>query len=190
MDRQELIVGCYTPGDYAKVAEDYLLKSVRALGLPHEVREVASHGSWVANGYACQEFLWAVCNEKPQTDLLFLDADAVVRSDPWPFLRGLDCDLAGHYFNGKELLTGTLYLPAGPRRLEILGLWMARNRVHKGRWDQQNLQHILEHDETIRVSRLPAEYCCIFDLQRKRTPGIIPVIEQFQASRRFRRRVK
>lgn len=187
--REELIVACHTEGDYARVAETYLLPSLKALGLKHDVRKYRSRGSWVENGFACQDFLRTVCLERPEAHVLFLDVDAVVRSDPWPLLRGLECDLAGHYFRGRELLTGTLYLPVGPRRLEIINRWVERNYHHSHKWDQINLQEMIETDKTIRFVDLPAEYCFIFDLQRKHTPAMVPVIEHFQVSRRFRKAV-
>ncbi len=182
----ELIVACFTAGDYARVAQDYLLPSLSTLGLPHVVREMKDKGSWVRNGYACQEFILEMHNEHPEADLLFLDVDAVVHTTPWPLLRSLKCDVAAHLFGGKEMLTGTLYLPAGPRRLELLTRWVDRNKRVK-KWDQQNLQDMLKEDPTLCFAELPAEYCCIFDLQRKRTPNIVPVIEHFQASRQYRK---
>lgn len=186
--RAELIVGCYTKGDYEQEARGRLIPSLNALGLPNAVYEVPDQGNWVANGFACQDFILQMHQEQPEVDLLFLDVDAVVHSDPWPLLRKLDCDLAAHLFKGTELLTGTLYLPAIPRREELLTRWIGWNRGRKRDWDQINLQCLLASDRSFRFSPLPAEYCCIFDLQRKYTPDIVPVIEHFQASRRLRRR--
>ena len=188
-ERQRLIVACYTSGDYAEVAEEMLLPSLRDLGLAHDVREVPNLGSWVANGFGCQLFLMRMHWKMPEVDFLFLDVDATVQSDPWPYLSRLDCDIAGYYFKGKELLTGTLYLPAGPRRKELLTRWIEKNQAAPDIWDQKHLQALLEEDPTFKVSHLPAEYCCIFDLQRKQTPGIVPVIEHHQASRRLKNRV-
>ncbi len=182
------VIGCYTAGHYCEVAKRYLLPSVQSLGLSHAIREMSSLGGWVANGFACQLFIRRMCEEMPGEDLLFLDADAVVRSDPWPFLKSLDCDMAGYYLRGTELLTGTLYLPAGPRRVAIMDEWIAENRRYPHRWDQINLQNLLKRpDFACRFSHLPPEYCCIFDIQRRLTPDIVPVIEHFQASRQLRK---
>jgi hypothetical protein len=202
---KELIVGCYTPGDYAKEAEERLLKSVRELGLPHDVREIPSRGSWVLNNSACQIFLQAMDKELPDVDFLYIDVDGMVRSDPWPLLRTLDCDVAAHYINhgppyaviaqhfvmnNEELLSGTLYLPAGPDRARLLERWVYLNSLDTDAWDQRNLQYILHTDPSFDSERLPPEYCAIFDIHRRRHPGIQPVIEHFQASRRLKSRVK
>lgn len=185
-----LIVACYTSGDYEQEAQEKLLPSLRKLHLAHDVREIPCEGSWVANGFACQAFLLRMCRAYPTTHLLFLDVDAVVHTSPWSYLLRLECDLAAHYMRGTELLTGTLYMPPRPRREPILLQWMDRNRKNPNTWDQRNLQAMLAADSTIVVHRLPPEYCCIFDTQRRYTPGIEPVIEHFQASRRFRRSVR
>lgn len=184
------IVACYTPGDYEQEARERLLPSLQALNLSHDVRQIETKGGWVENGFACQEFLLKMHFEKLSTHLLFLDVDAVVHSDPWPFLLTLSCDLAAYWLDDRELLTGTLYLPAGTERERLLKTWIKANQRHPNIWDQKNLQALLRKDMSFRVSYLPPEYCCIFDLQRKknRTPNIKPVIEHFQASRRFKKR--
>ena len=184
----ELVVGCYTLGDYAEVAKDHLLKSVNALGLPYIIQEIPDRGFWVLNNSACQLFLRSMESEWPEDDFLYVDVDGEVHSDPWPFLRTLrgKCDVAAYLLDGKELLSGTLYLPAGPNRIRLLNQWIARNEENPGRWDQKNLQTLIGENPEFRFARLPAEYCCIFDLQRKRTPDIVPVIEHFQASRKFK----
>lgn len=187
--RREIVVGCYTSGDYEREAHERLIPSLVSLGLDHAVQEIPSRGSWVLNNSACQLYLQKMDDEHPEDDLLYIDVDGVVWIDPWPFLRTLECDFAAHYFNGTELLSGTVYWPAGPRRREILDCWVERNHKSPDVWDQKNLQAIVDEDPSVRVEWLPAEYCCIFDLQRRLTSKIVPVVEHFQASRRFKKRV-
>jgi hypothetical protein len=187
----ELIVGCYTPGAYAQVAREHLLKSLRDHDRPLAcaVREMPDRGSWILNNSACQLYLRGIHDEYPDTDFLYVDVDGEVHADPWPYLRQFrgHCDVAAHFFKGKELLSGTLYLPAGPRRAMLLDAWIAMNETHPDIWDQKNLQTLVESGR-FRCRQLDAEYCCIFDLQRRVTPGIKPVIEHFQASRRYKKR--
>jgi hypothetical protein len=190
MYRKEIIVGCYTPGDYAAEAHERLIPSVEALGLPHDIREMSNTGSWITNNAACQKFLLQMHDSFPDVDFLYIDVDGVVRSDPWPMLRELQCDVGAYYLDGTELLSGTLYLPATKMRRYLLTKWITLNEIQPNIWDQKHLQHIVSTDSSIRCARLPAEYCCIFDLQRKRTPHIVPVVEHFQASRRYKRSVK
>jgi len=124
--------------------------------------------------------------EKPEADFLYCDVDRYFHRDPWPGLAGLQCDVAVHYFKGVELLSGVVYVPAGPRRRELMERWAEMNEKYPHRMDQRNLQTLLAQDKSFRVVRLPPEYCCIFDLQRRLTPDIDPICEQFQASRRYK----
>ena len=182
---QELIVGCYTKGDYEREAHERLIPSVESLGLSSVIREIPSLGSWVKNGFACQLYTRKLCDEFPDADFLFLDVDAVVHSDPWPYLRELDCDAAVYHFR-NELLTGTLYLPHDGRRAEMLDRWIELNEKSPTTWDQENLKALLP---VFNIADLPVELCCIFDTGRRLNPGIVPVIEHWQASRRLRNRV-
>lgn len=188
--KEQLVIGCYTAGDYEREANEHLLASVKELGLPYDIREIPNRGSWVLNNSACQIFVRRMHDEHPNADLLYIDVDGHVRSNPWGLLGQLECDVACYILDGRELLSGTVFLPAGPRRCELLTRWIDRNRQLPNIWDQVNLQWILHADPTFRFINLPAEYCCIFDLQRKRTPDIVPVIEHFQASRRYKKKVQ
>jgi len=193
---KKVVVGCYTPGDYEREAHERLIPSVRALGLEHDIRQIPSRGSWILNNSACQIFLLGIAKEYPDAHLLYIDVDGMVRSDPWPYLLNLNCDIGVHYMNHgrvvrrlvEELLCGTVYLPPTSYRVNLLERWVAENEKHPDVWDQRNLQNMIDRDRDIRVARLPAEYCCIFDTHRRRYPHIVPVIEHFQASRRYKRR--
>lgn len=228
---KEIILGCYTPS-YEPIARQYLIPSLTACQRDewyYEVRQIPDRGSWLLNNAACQLFLLEMHRDYPTYDFLYIDVDGVVREDPWPWLRLFRrmCDFAAYavyneYFpDGYEPLTGTLYLPAGSRRKELLKEWISRNEEFPKIWDQRNLGHIVRKHTRIgsvtypaqnpmnakTVARLPGfvppgkfvlhnhspgytwlelpiEFCCIFDLHRKKHPDIHPIVEHFQASRR------
>ena len=58
------------------------------------------------------------------------------------------------------------------------------------RMEQWNLdtviQQIQKEDPSFKVNNLPPEYTFIFDSMKKMYPNAKPVIEHFQASRRFK----
>lgn len=191
-----MIVSFYTPGYYAQVARERLLPSVRALGLPHDVREINLAGSWEKRTRYKADYLQQMRAEHPGADLLWLDADAVVHSDPLPLLRAVysNCNLAVHYLYDRELLSGTLWIPGGNWRTgELLRTWQAINDTSPPEaWDQHNLAAAIEQMNrgvvSLRITALPPEFCCIFDTSRSLHPHINPIIEHFQASREYRRR--
>ena len=105
---------------YEKIVNN-LEESLIALGLRYRIKGYYSRGSWVANCGIKPEFL-VECLENTDEDILYVDADAVVRREP-----DINCDEnIGVYYkkhrNGdRELLSGTIYLKQ--EALELVQLW-------------------------------------------------------------------
>lgn len=189
-----MIVSFHTPGYYAEVANQRLLPSLRALGIEHDVREVFLGEGWAKRTQFKAEFLQHMRAEHLDQDLLWVDVDAVVHADPFETLRdGYQyCDLAAHLLRGEELLSGTLWLPAaGMRTDELLDEWREQcRRGGRRAWDQRCLQAAaaeLQQTGHLALADLPPQMCYIFDTSRRLHPGIAPIIEHFQASRKVRR---
>ena len=115
--------------------------------------------------------------------ILYLDVDAFVHSDPWPYLETLRGDLAVHYRRGKELLSGTILLNDTSGCRLALAAWADLCRTRR-MWDQRLLAQALARLEgRVAVDRLPPEFTFIFDSMRREHHGLVPVIEHLQASR-------
>lgn len=165
-----------------------LADSVASYGVPTHFEAVRERGSWQAGVAYKPEFIRAMQREHPAERLVWLDADAEVMQYPALFWSlGDDVDIAAHWREGRELLSGTLYFGATKGAAEIVEAWVAAQRAEPGVWDQKVLQRVLERDRN-RWKRevLPPEYTFIFDIYRKRYPGLEPVIEHHQASRSYR----
>ena len=186
----ELIVGAYytRATGYAEEVRR-LLESMRPWGLCYVIWEIADHGGWQANTHFKAEFLRELVCEYEGRKILYVDADAVFRESPAGLAR-LDADIAVHYLqhaNGsEELLSGTILLSANRLTLELLARWRAENRANPFAFDQVNLARAIQTMPSLRVYRLPPEYAFIFDIMRRCYPTLSPVIEHFQASRRYR----
>jgi len=183
-----LVVSFHTGGAYAPLA-DRLRASLSAVGVRYVVAYLPDRGNWQANCLAKPGFLQALRARYPGRPLLWVDADAIVHADPRPHLAALgECDAAVHRFRGREVLSGTVYLAATESAGWLLGRWWQCAAEHPDRWDQKALAAAIDLDRYDRpsptIAELPAELCCIHDLQRKLTPGIRPVIEHFQQSRK------
>ncbi|HUX15728.1 MAG TPA: hypothetical protein VMW52_04600 [Phycisphaerae bacterium] len=180
-----MIVAYYTT-DYA--AEAARLKtSMEALGLPFYTRDVGRRISWLAACHIRPAFLTVMLEQ--YGDILSLDADCIVHSDPMPYMRKLECDVAVHYLSGHEPLPGTMWLCPGPASEFFLEIWASLDRVHADRPDRINCAGALEIAAVqagLRIARLPPEYAFIFDTSRDLHPGTEPVIEHLQASRELR----
>ena len=96
----------------------------------------------------------------------------------------------------NECLSGTIYMENNERTKRICELWRDIN-VKEGnesnRMEQWNLDTVINkmkaEDPSFTYKNLPPEYTMIFDSMRGMYPNITPVIEHFQASRRFKKDV-
>jgi len=136
-------------------------------------------------------------NDYPDQDIVFIDADAIVRQEPVLFdelSERREHDVAVHYHPvnraNKELLSGTLWLANTARVAKLIDVW------HKTAIDNVHVRHqrcldmaIREMNaagKDIRVFTLPREYTLIYDYYRRERPRPEPVVEHFQASRKYR----
>lgn len=159
-----------------------LVKTLDRFGLPHDVREAPDAGTWELNCGRKPTFLLQMRREHPGESLVWLDADARVRRSPDLF-RSLDCDIAAHWRDGVELLSGTLFIGSGETAGELLEAWRDECTANPHEWDQKCLQRLVEGSRRWRMQTLPAEYTAIFDAGMSDDP----VIEHMQASRRLKR---
>jgi hypothetical protein len=82
-----------------------------------------------------------------------------------------------------------MYWNNTPKAHELLDSWIHLNNLYPNWWDQFNLQNALNGIDNITVHRLPPEYNCIDGLSAEYYGSIKPVIEQHQASRKYKKRL-
>lgn len=185
-----LVVSFATAGTpYESEAED-LRQSLVEHGLEHAIHRVPDLGSWEANTGRKATFLrdmlrlhgryWRLC---------WIDCDAVVRG-PLDFLDLMDAgvDVAAHVRKGRELMSGTVYLNDSPATRAVVERWIGLVEKKPRRMEQANLWDAIKATPAVNFAELPASYCFVFDSFRRQYPGVEPVIEHFQASRKYRRK--
>ena len=185
------IVAFHTGGSYRTEARR-LRASLMMLGLSHEIVEIPDRGGWLANCNAKSEFVRDQLDDLDETaaGLLQVDADSFFHADPTGYLAGLECDFAAHWLKGRELCSGTVYFANTPIARHLVQHWCEACHERPAKFDQANLQRAVDLTPGVRIERLPAEYCFIFDTSRKLHPGVEPIIEHLQASRRLREKGK
>ncbi len=172
------ICAFYTVGTPYEALSNKLLESIKALDLKYRVKGYHSRGSWVANCAIKPEFLLD-CLDSCTGDLLYVDADALIRLKP-----EINCsENIGVYYKehldgSKELLSGTIYLKQTAR--PIIRDWITEQHKHPDRWDQKTLATILK-DKPHHI--LPQGYTKIFDSPWIKGEEQIIYVEHFQASR-------
>ena len=188
-NKNYIIVSYYTRDTEYEEEKKRLVKSLNRFKLPYKIGALDNRGSWVKNCAQKAEFCLRMLTGY-QRPVVWIDADAEVRRNPVLF-RSLDCDIAVHYMNGRELLSGTIYLGYTETTIELLHQWIRTNESHPETWDQVNLQRaieIMKHTEgyNLRLFELPPSYCQIYDLMAHHGD---PVIEHNQASRRLKSQI-
>lgn len=183
-----LYTAFYTKGTLYEQEAERLRTSLNAQGLEHVIRSVPDRGSWIANTRHTAEHICEMLANYSDRPLVQLDADAVVWKYPWLFddLWKDDADIAVHYRQGRELLNGTLWFNVSPAAREVAELYRTLIANSPGCANEQTMlaAAIEEMGDRLKVHRLPAGYCYIFDIMNGDLPdGEEPVIEHLQASR-------
>jgi len=160
-----------------------LRQSLETLGLNYHVAGIEDQGSWDANTHYKPIFIKQQIQN--QSAVVWLDADCMVLQEPKLFFQ-IDCDVAFHRFKGKELLSGTVFFKNTVKTVELLDRWIEINKENPEIFDQKNLDTAIKSISDISIIELPPEYCFIFDLSKDYYPMVNPIIEHYQASRKFR----
>ena len=180
-----VIVSYYTMGTGYETQVENLKDSLRRFNLDNDVLGVPDQGTWRKNVYYKAGFLKRMMTKHAGRPIVFVDADAVFRMNPVLF-NDYDCDFACHFFNGKELLSGSLYIGNTKGGRMMISEWIKKNKenptVHM---PQRNLAVVYEEQkDNIKSKVLPVEYCMIFDSSARHI--VKPIIEHFQLSRLYK----
>lgn len=181
---EPVFVNFYTAGcgydDHAR----RLAVSLNRVGALIDQESLAYPGSWARAQALKAPFLQRKLEENFPHPIIWVDADAIVRQRPTLFYQWADDqnapDIGVHYRNGNECLSGTVWLKQSELTRDLLTRWVKLQAANPEEWDQRLLEHLISENHDLRVGRLPATYCQIFDSMKDAGE---PVIEHFQHSR-------
>lgn len=183
-----IITAFYTEGTSYEKEVQHLIESLKSFNLPMDIVGVSSKGNWQANTQYKAYFIKQMLYRHFPKDIVYLDADARVRQYPLLYDTA-DFDIGVVFRENVELLGSALYFANKANVLELVERWIRGCHFNPEMWDQKVLQHVLNEsvkDLRLNVCALPPTYCQIFDLMKNVGE---PVIEQFQASRRFKKEI-
>jgi len=195
----KLITGHTTDVHYTKEAEK-LIVSARKLSVPLEVIPYEPESTWLENIYQKANIILGALQQYPEFSIIWIDADAQLVQIPTLFDTidaDLSIDLAAHFKDGEELLTSTIFFRNSDKVHAIIKNWIEIQKISDYRLDQSLLHQLLytygpveikgdtrRYGEYL-VKDLPAKYALIFDSTLAKQ-GTKPVVQQNQASRRFK----
>lgn len=184
------VIAFYTEDTPYQQEIENLIDSCNCFSLPYYIKAVPNRGDWARNVGIKPEFIQE-CLENFTSDLLYLDADARIVGELELFNNSNNSkhDIYLHYLDNVELLTGTIYLKNCDKVKLLLELWVREQQRCDREWDQKVLSRVIDKYRDmlqLSIGELPFSYVKIFD----KNPTVIPIIEHFQASRRFKGAVK
>jgi hypothetical protein len=183
------IVGYYTRGTLYETEARRMLASIAKLGLPVDLTPLESVGDWLANVRHKPDFLLDL-RRRLRGPLLYVDVDAVVHRNPWPYLRGYTGDAAIACHPGGDAFSGTLLLNDTVGAVRLLENWIEEQARDPAAWDQHSLHKAVlncrldSSPARIHVQDLPSSMCKVFDRTYEHLRD--PYIEHLQASREIR----
>jgi len=187
-----VIVSFYTPEYVQDISR--LIQSAERFKLPYDFELLKNlplegankYKNWSKNAYLKATFIKKMMQKHQDKNIIWIDADAVIQKNPVLFDKIPDCDIAVHYRDDIELLTGTLYIRNNETMRNIVDQWIEANKTSRNFLEQKNLENVLDKNKEIKIFNFPASYCQIFDIMNNTST---PVIEHFQSSRKWRKNI-
>jgi hypothetical protein len=186
-DRPGLVVGYHTEDPLYRREAARLSASLRRLNLP-VVLTSTPPGDWLSVVRRKAEFLREE-RRRHRGRLLYVDVDAVLHSDPWPYLNGIEADVAFAVLRDGKARSGTVFIADTTGAAAFLDDWCKRLAERPEAWDQAVLNDVVRDQRESRpvgytVELLPPSLCYIFDRAAQTgASGSQPVVEHLQASR-------
>jgi hypothetical protein len=191
-----IVVGYYTQHTPYEQEAKKLIQSCTNFGLEFDIQAVPNQGSWQLNTRYKAQFMLKMLQKHGGKRLLYVDCDAEFKKSPDLFIN-YSADIAVRFqdfpWKKNECLSGTIYMENNLKTMKLCELWISENQndpKKERNLEQWNLgQAIVKmtNDDSVVCKNLPPEYTFIFDSMRKIYPGVEPVIEHYQASRKFKR---
>lgn len=184
-----VVVSFFTDLFYLREAWE-LARSCQTFGLDYHILQVPDTGGWSQNTNHKPSFLADAVWKFKDRSVLWLDADARIRSFP-SLLKDLHSPIAYHTIERKPA-SGTVFLGRGHLREAVVERWIQEVADHPSLTDQVCMERAVNGLGVVR-GELPAEYCWIYDydkgarqLLHPSPETCAPVIEHTQASRWFK----
>lgn len=176
-----------------------LITSLELFNLEYVIRDYKCKKDWLKNIHYKPICILDVMNEHPNKNIVYTDADSVIKQMPDLF-NNTKADFMAHirknrknnrlFING-ELLSGTLYFANNKHVKKFVENWVTQSNHNIGKITEQHLLQMMCNNNHhiklgVKFEQLPAEYCCIPLLMK----DVVPVIEHHQLSRTTRKLFK
>jgi hypothetical protein len=183
-----IVVSYWTNSFYGTYVQEKLVPGLDRFGIEWDIEQAPDLGSWVANVNQRPGFLLRMMEKHKERNLLWIDADAEVLSEPVKAMYVSE-EVGVSWWkatpeDGPRVYSGTLHLRNVPAVKALVVLWRDIVRSYPGVFDQEALGAALSlMARAIRVLDLPPEYCWIEPVMRPWRKDAVPVIQHFAVGR-------
>ncbi|MBS0652912.1 MAG: hypothetical protein JSR39_05205 [Verrucomicrobia bacterium] len=194
-----IVISFYTKDTFYQLEVQNLIASCEKFGITSHIEPIASFGSWEVNCAYKPFFIHRKLQELKQP-VLWVDADAVFKKKPEElpvfakdFAVRINSDIPIDH--PSRIISGTIYANYTPGADALLRLWakLCQEEINRlGRkeefWDQISLRDALySKDNPAEFDTMPLTYTKIADHRGDLLLTEDPVIEHYQASRRYKK---
>jgi len=194
-----LVISYFTKKTGYQLEVQNLIESCERFQVEHLIEGIASFGSWELNCAFKPFFIYQKLQELKRP-LFWIDADGLFVQKP-RFLAEFEADLSIRMHeeypadHPSRVITSGIFVNNTPQAEKILKSWALEcqkqllNPARKEEfWDQIALRDVLQREgHGAKVTPLPLSYAKIFDHPLDGEKVQAPVIEQYQASRRYKK---
>jgi len=187
MSNKFIVIGFYTKNTPYEEEIKIMANSCKKFNIEVKIHEYPSLNEWEHNLWIKPVFIMNMMYLHPNVDLLYLDSDAVICEYPILF-DNFQYDMGCHLKDGKELLSGTIFLKNNNNTRCFVSNWHGMYLTFDGQFlaEQTALEYMVKNNlnkHNMSFFNLPATYAQIFDSMAHNGK---PIIQQNQASRRFK----
>ena len=198
LENDIIVIGYYTLFTPYESEAQKLIDSCKKLNVRYDIQGVQNLGSWQSNTRFKAKFILDILDKYPGKKLIYVDCDAVIHK-PLTELLNCNADIGVRYqdfrWRENECLSGTIFIKSSEKTKKLCQRWIEIN-IAEGpnatTFEQWNLDKAIQEliiSDGLVLENLRPEMCFIFDLMRQIYPNADPVIEHFQASRKFRNKI-
>lgn len=187
-----LVIAYYTADMAYRAEVERLRASLNHVGMSSRILAIPRCGDW-DDAVAYKPIFVRGMRNKHSGPLLYIDVDAVVHKNCERYFDNLIGDFGVHWFEGKRLLSGTMWFGDTDNARRLLDVWCARNEEKRARGDrtgggQRNLWEVINEGMVpgLNMIRLPGRYCYVFRKPEAYPEGEPRIIEHLLASRENR----
>ena len=181
-----IFIAYFTIDTPYKQEADELIATLKKFNLQYKVYGIPNQGSWQKNTQHKPKVLKKALEDHTES-IVYVDADARIQANPVLLETLEDFDLGVHFKDNIELLSGTIFINNNNIMKQIVDEWIVECVSSPQIWDQRCLAVVIKRHPELKIYKLPAAYCQIFDSMAHNGA---PVIEHFQASRRHKMEVR